>query len=314
MSPAVDLGQVRQACDVAARWHRGQTRRSGDPYVTHSFAVGAIVANLGLGTDAVCAAILHDLINDTPYTYPQLCAEFRPEIATIVHRLSNHAELCQAMDAVATQGVWSTSDFDLLVVKLADRLHNMRTLQYLPVGKQIRRSRETLELVAPVAHRLGLLDVKRELEGLALGILRPSPITDRATMVWLRLLGLTALLLPRQVRARWREEWSAEIGVLRTRRERMGYAIRVLLGVPRLAWILGRAEPSTAHRGLSLARIASALGLGSALIAVAAPGPVLAWVAGGVALAALGLIGAILFARSDAPVRRLVDVIRAWRR
>ena len=311
-NPDADLRPVVSACDVAVRWHEGQTRRSGDPYFTHPLAVATIVADLGFGPKAICAAILHDLIDDTPYTAAQMRAEFGEEITTLVERLSN-GYLHQAMRATATEVELAPQDVELLAVKLADRLHNMRTLRHVRLARQIHASRDTLEFVAPVAHRLGLHGVQRELEDLALQILRPRAISPQARGT-LRLLGLMVLVLPRHAQQRWREEWTAELSVLSSRRERARFAWETLAGVPRLAWTLQQPRPGhTPSWTVSLASIARTLGITGAVVAVTAPGPIAVWILGGVALAALGLLGALLFARDEAPSRRLTDLVKAWR-
>jgi hypothetical protein len=312
--PEADLRQVLSAYDVAVRWHEGQTRLSGEPYVTHPVAVATIVAELGLGLRAVCAAILHDLLDDTPYTVAQMRAEFGDDVAMLVERLSDE-QLLHIMRAAVTgeaEAQLSQQDTELLVVKLADRLHNMRTLRHISVSKQIHKSRQTLELAAPVAHRLGLLELKRELEDLALQVLRPPALTvrPRGTM---RLLGLMVLLLPAHTQQRWREEWTAELSMLPGRRQRARFTWQTLIGVPRLALTLQRSRDREAPPWtVSLARIARTLGITGTIVAVTAPGPVAVWVFGGVTLAALGLFGALLFARSDAPSRRLLDLIKAF--
>ena len=311
-NPEGDLRPVLSACDVAARWHEGQARLSGEPYITHPLAVATIVAELGMGHHAVCAAILHDLIDDTPYTAAQMRAEFGAEISTLVERLSN-GHLRQAMRAAVSEEAetrLSPADIDLLVVKLADRLHNMRTLRHVRISKQIHKSRETLEFDAPVAHRLGLHGLKYELEELALRVLRPpaSSVRPRASM---RLLGFMVVLLPRDAQRRWREEWTAELSMLPRRRERARFALQTLAGVPRLAWTLQRQAPLWT---VTLAGIARTLGIGGTIVAITAPGPVVVWVLGGIALIALGLLAALLFSRSDLPSSRLAALIRAWRR
>ncbi len=311
-NPGSDLQPVLSACDVAARWHEGQARLSGEPYITHPLAVATIVAELGMGHNVVCAAILHDLIDDTPYTAAQMRAEFGAEISTLVERLSNgHVrQVIRAALSDEPSAHLSQDDIDLLVVKLADRLHNMRTMQHIRISSQIRGSRDTLEFDAPAAHRLGLHGVKHELEELALRVLRP-PATMARPRASMRLLGFMAILLPRHAQRRWREEWTAELSMLPRRRERARFAWQTLAGVPRLAWTLQRQAPLWT---VSLTGIARALGIGGTIVAITAPGPIVAWVLGGIALAALGLLAALLFARSDLPSSRLATLIRAWRR
>jgi hypothetical protein len=192
---------------------------------------------------------------------------------------------------------------------------------------QIRKSRETLQLVAPIAHRLGMIEVKHELEELSLRVLRPPaspsapfalrllrPPASPSAPFALRLLAFTALVLPRHEQARWREEWHAELSVMPARLQRARFAWQTAVGVPRLAWALRGSRPADAPLWtVSLARIARTLGLTGAVVAFTAPGPAVAWAAGLVALAALGLLGVVLFGRSEVPMARLARLIRAWR-
>jgi hypothetical protein len=190
----------------------------------------------------------------------------------------------------------------------------MRTLRHVDMAHRIRASRETLTVIAPIAHRLGLYQIKRELEDIALTVLRPSTSTDGPTRASLRLLDLTATLLPHDTRARWREEWRAEATTLPTRRARVRFVLHTAAGAPRLARTLGRPGRSETSWATSLARIARALGVGGAIAAGTAQVAIVAWIAGAVAAAALGLFGALLFIRSDVPASRLARLIREWRR
>ncbi|GAA1380845.1 HD domain-containing protein [Catellatospora chokoriensis] len=312
--PRTDGAAIRAAYETAARWHAGQRRRSGDPYVTHPVEVAAIVANLDLSPVAVCAAILHDTVDDTPYTFAQMRAEFGDDVTAMVEALPTSTELHRtALNLDASHA--GSPDVEVLVIKLADRLHNMRTLQHASIARQVRVARDTLETVAPIAQRLGLIGLRRELEEISLAYLRPMAVTDRPTLTTLRLLELTTLLLPRSARSRWREEWAAEVGALATRRARVRFTLQTLWGVPRLAWVLSgprRAAVPTWVAGL--VQIAHVLGVGGAIVVVTATDSGLAWIAGGIVLVSLALLGALLFVRSDNPARRLIELIRAWRR
>ncbi|GAB4055183.1 HD domain-containing protein [Catellatospora paridis] len=312
--PEDDRAAIRAAYETAARWHAGQLRRSGDPYVTHPVEVAAIVADLGLSPAAVCAAILHDTVDDTPYTFAQMRAEFGDDVTAMVEALPTSTELHRAaLDVDASHA--GSPDVEVLVIKLADRLHNLRTLQHTSIARQVRVARDTLETVAPIAQRLGLTGVRRELEEISLAYLRSTVVTDRPTRATLRLLELTTLLLPRNARSRWREEWAAEVGALPTRRARVMFTLQTLCGVPRLAWVLSgprRAVVPTWVAGLT--QLAQALGVGGAIVVVTATDSVFAWIAGGIVLVSLALLGMLLFVRSDGPARRLIALIRAWRR
>jgi GTP pyrophosphokinase len=157
--PKADVRLVERAYDVAAHHHREQKRKSGDPYITHPLAVATILAELGMNTETLCAALLHDTVEDTTYTLDQLRGDFGDVIAAM------------------------SRDIRVLVIKLADRLHNMRTLRYLPRPKQERKARETLEIFAPLAHRLGMNTLKWELEDLAFQTLYPKRFDEIARLV-----------------------------------------------------------------------------------------------------------------------------------
>ena len=185
--PKADVRTIERAYDVAAYWHRDQKRKSGDPYITHPLAVTTILAELGMNHETLCAALLHDTVEDTPYTLTQLRSEFGEEIAALVDGVTKldkvkYGEAAEA-ETVRKMVVAMSRDIRVLVIKLADRLHNMRTLKYLPRAKQERKSRETLEIFAPLAHRLGMNTIKWELEDLAFATLYPKRYDEIARMV-----------------------------------------------------------------------------------------------------------------------------------
>jgi guanosine-3',5'-bis(diphosphate) 3'-pyrophosphohydrolase len=185
--PKADIRQVERAYDVAARWHAGQTRKSGDPYITHPLAVATILAELGMGTETICAALLHDTVEDTPYTLRELRQDFGEDVAALVDGVTKldrvkYGEAAEA-ETVRKMVVAMSRDIRVLVIKLADRLHNMRTLRYLPRDKQERKSREVLEIFAPLAHRLGMNTIKWELEDLAFATLYPKRYDEIARLV-----------------------------------------------------------------------------------------------------------------------------------
>ena len=176
--PKADMRLIERAYDSAAHWHRDQKRRSGDPYITHPLAVATILAELGMNTETICAALLHDTVEDTAYTLTELRSDFGEDIATLVDGVTKldkvkYGESAEA-ETVRKMVVAMSRDIRVLVIKLADRLHNMRTLRYLSREKQERKSRETLEIFAPLAHRLGMNTVKWELEDLAFATLYPK--------------------------------------------------------------------------------------------------------------------------------------------
>jgi GTP diphosphokinase / guanosine-3',5'-bis(diphosphate) 3'-diphosphatase len=185
--PKADIKMVDRAYEVAAHWHAGQMRKSGDPYITHPLAVTTILAELGMNTDTLCAALLHDTVEDTAYTLAELRKEFGEEVATLVDGVTKldrvkYGEAAEA-ETVHKMVVAMSRDIRVLLIKLADRLHNMRTLRYLPREKQERKSREVLEIYAPLAHRLGMNTIKWELEDLAFATLYPKRYDEIARMV-----------------------------------------------------------------------------------------------------------------------------------
>ncbi len=185
--PKADIRLIDRAYEVAAHWHAGQMRKSGDPYITHPLAVTTILAELGMNTDTLCAALLHDTVEDTAYTLAELRKEFGEEVAALVDGVTKldrvkYGEAAEA-ETVRKMVVAMSRDIRVLVIKLADRLHNMRTLRYLPREKQERKSREVLEIFAPLAHRLGMNTIKWELEDLAFATLYPKRYDEIARMV-----------------------------------------------------------------------------------------------------------------------------------
>jgi GTP diphosphokinase / guanosine-3',5'-bis(diphosphate) 3'-diphosphatase len=185
--PKADTRLLERAYEVAAREHAGQVRRSGDPYITHPLAVATILAELGMNHEELCAALLHDTIEDTSYKLTELRRDFGAEIAALVDGVTKldkvkYGEAAQA-ETVRKMVVAMSRDIRVLVIKLADRLHNMRTLRYLPREKQEQKSREVLEIFAPLAHRLGMNTVKWELEDLAFATLFPKRYDEIARLV-----------------------------------------------------------------------------------------------------------------------------------
>jgi GTP diphosphokinase / guanosine-3',5'-bis(diphosphate) 3'-diphosphatase len=189
--PKADLRLIERAYDVAERHHRGQLRKSGDPFITHPLAVTTILAELGMTPPTICAALLHDTVEDTAYTLKQLREEFGDEIAELVDGVTKlekvkYGESAQA-ETVRKMVVAMARDIRVLVIKLADRLHNMRTIRYISQEKQEQKARECLEIFAPLAHRLGMNTIKWELEDLSFATLYPKVydeivrlVTDRA--------------------------------------------------------------------------------------------------------------------------------------
>ena len=182
-----DLGLVERAYRTAERLHAGQTRKSGDAYITHPLAVTTILAELGMTEATLCAALLHDTVEDTSYTLTQLTHEFGEEIALLVDGCTKidkvkYGESAKS-ETIRKMVVAMSRDIRVLVIKLADRLHNMRTLHYLRPDKQSRIASETLEIFAPLAHRLGMNTIKWELEDLSFGTLFPKVYDEVVRLV-----------------------------------------------------------------------------------------------------------------------------------
>lgn len=181
------LRQIERAYQVAERWHRGQKRKSGDPYITHPLAVTTILAELGMDPATLMAGLLHDTVEDTEYGLEQLRKDFGDQVALLVDGVTKldkvkFGEAAQA-ETVRKMVVAMAKDPRVLVIKLADRLHNMRTMRYLKREKQEKKARETLEIYAPLAHRLGMNTIKWELEDLAFAILYPKMYDEIVRLV-----------------------------------------------------------------------------------------------------------------------------------
>ncbi|MFB9725530.1 bifunctional (p)ppGpp synthetase/guanosine-3',5'-bis(diphosphate) 3'-pyrophosphohydrolase [Haloechinothrix salitolerans] len=187
LHPSADLGLLQRSYDVAEELHRGQRRKSGDPYITHPLAVATILAELGMDTTTLVAALLHDTVEDTGYSLDKLRRDFGEEVAHLVDGVTklDKVKLGTAAEAetIRKMVIAMARDPRVLVIKLADRLHNMRTMRFLPPEKQVRKARETLEVLAPLAHRLGMATVKWELEDLAFAILQPKKYDEIVRLV-----------------------------------------------------------------------------------------------------------------------------------
>ncbi len=185
--PKADFSLLQRAYDVAEQRHATQFRKSGDPYITHPLAVANILAELGMDTTTLVAALLHDTVEDTGYSLEELTAEFGDEVA---HLVDGVTKLDKVVLGSAAEGetirkmiIAMARDPRVLVIKVADRLHNMRTMRFLPPEKQARKARETLEVIAPLAHRLGMATVKWELEDLSFAILHPKKYEEIVRLV-----------------------------------------------------------------------------------------------------------------------------------
>jgi len=187
--PGDDISLIVRAAETATVAHAGQLRRSGEPYITHPIAVAGIVADLGLDAMTVAAALLHDAVEDTGVTTEVIDRDFGPAVALIVDgvtkldRLQFDSKEAQQAATVRKMLVAMADDWRVLIIKLADRLHNMRTLSVMPEWKQRRSAQETLDIYAPLAHRLGIQEVRWQLEDLSFATLHPKRYAEIEQMV-----------------------------------------------------------------------------------------------------------------------------------
>jgi GTP diphosphokinase / guanosine-3',5'-bis(diphosphate) 3'-diphosphatase len=177
--PNDDLTLVKKAYEFSLRHHEGQTRASGEPYVVHPVEVATVLADMRLDTTAIAAGLLHDAIEDTPVTVDDIRAEFGEQVAHIVEGVTKISKIDFASreeaqaESVRKMVLAMVDDIRVVMIKLADRLHNMRTLNHLPPERQIKIARETLEIYAPIAHRLGMGKIRGELEDLSFQYVDP---------------------------------------------------------------------------------------------------------------------------------------------
>ena len=187
--PRRSTGMITEAYRMAAGAHNGQLRRSGEPYITHPLAVAGIVARYGMDDITIAAALLHDAVEDTVITLEDVDHRFGPEVTAIVDGVTKleriHFESKEAQQAATMRKmlVAMAKDLRVLVIKLADRLHNMRTIAALPDWKQERTAQETLDIYAPLAHRLGMQEIKQQLEDLCFASLYPKRYAEIDHMV-----------------------------------------------------------------------------------------------------------------------------------
>ncbi len=185
--PKADMSLIERAYAVAERAHEGQKRKSGEPYITHPVAVAQILADLGIGPKTLAAALLHDTVEDTEYTLDMLRHDFGDEIAMLVDGVTKldklkYGDSAQA-ETVRKMVVAMSKDIRVLVVKLADRLHNARTWGFVESASAERKAKETLEIYAPLAHRLGISTIKWELEDLSFAVLYPKIYVEIENLV-----------------------------------------------------------------------------------------------------------------------------------
>ncbi len=185
--PKADVALIERAYSAAEKAHTGQKRKSGEPYITHPVAVAQILADLGIGAKTLAAALLHDTVEDTDYTLDMVQKDFGDEIAMLVDGVTKldklkYGDSAQA-ETVRKMIVAMSKDIRVLVIKLADRLHNARTWGFVEEESATRKARETLEIYAPLAHRLGIQAIKLELEDLSFAVLHPKLYVEIESLV-----------------------------------------------------------------------------------------------------------------------------------
>ena len=177
--PQYDSARIEKAYSLARSAHEGQFRRSGEPYIMHPVAVAKILFELGMDNECIIGALLHDVVEDTPYDIDYISREFGPEVALLVDGVTKLGQIpLSTREEVQAENIRKmfmamNRDVRVIIIKLADRLHNMRTAKFWPPYKQREKSLETLEIYAPIAHRLGIRAIKEELEDLAIFYLDP---------------------------------------------------------------------------------------------------------------------------------------------
>jgi len=185
--PSSDEAEVRRAFDIAVKAHDGQLRKSGEEYITHPVAVSLILAQLGLNETTIIASLLHDTVEDTPYSLEQLRTDFGDEISSLVDGVTKLDKLTYGPTAeaetVRKMVIAMSRDIRVLVIKLADRLHNARTWGFVSNESATRKARETLDIYAPLAHRLGMNALKWELEDLSFAVLEPKMFEEISRLV-----------------------------------------------------------------------------------------------------------------------------------
>ena len=185
--PGMDLGRIRAAYDMARLAHSGQLRKDGSPYVTHCVAAADITVDMGLDEDSIVSALLHDVIEDTNLTHDDIARQFGEAVADIVEgvtkltRVQYTSKEDEQMENLRKMLMAMAKDIRVILIKIADRLHNMRTMAYQSADKQRSKSLETMEIYAPIAHRLGMQRAKWELEDLSLQYLDPAGYKEITT-------------------------------------------------------------------------------------------------------------------------------------
>lgn len=191
--PSDDISMIEKAYQVAYKAHEGQCRKSGEPYIIHPLCVAIILADLELDKESIVAGLLHDVVEDTIMTSEELRQEFGEEVELIVDGVTKLGQLSYSADKIEVQAenlrkmfLAMAKDIRVILVKLADRLHNMRTAKYWSPAKQKEKARETMDIYAPIAHRLGISKIKVELDDLSLKYLEPEVYYDLVEKIALK--------------------------------------------------------------------------------------------------------------------------------
>ena len=199
--PSSDLSDIEKAYQIAYKAHEGQKRKSGEPYIIHPLCVAIILAELELDKETIIAGLLHDVVEDTVMTSEDVAREFGSEVAILVDGVTKLTQLNYQHDKIEVQAenlrkmfLAMAKDIRVIMIKLADRLHNMRTMQYQSPAKQIEKSRETMEIYAPIANRLGISKIKVELDDLSMKYLMPDVYTDLVEQVNINRPGREAFI------------------------------------------------------------------------------------------------------------------------
>ncbi len=191
--PSDDITMIKKAYQIAHDAHKDQKRKSGEPYIIHPLCVAIILADLEMDKETIAAGILHDVVEDTVMSLDELKAEFGEEVALLVDGVTKLTQISWSMDKMELQAenlrkmfLAMAKDIRVIIIKLSDRLHNMRTLQYMKPEKQKDKARETMEIYAPIAHRLGISKIKIELDDLSLKYLHPDTYYELAEKISLK--------------------------------------------------------------------------------------------------------------------------------
>lgn len=191
--PSDDISMVEKAYRIANDAHREQLRKSGEPYIIHPLCVAIILADLELDKETIVAGLLHDVVEDTVMTTKEVAEQFNEEVALLVDGVTKLTQISWSMDKIEIQAenlrkmfLAMAKDIRVILIKLADRLHNMRTLKYMTPSKQKEKARETMDIYAPIAHRLGISKIKVELDDLSLKYIHPEVYYDLVEKINLR--------------------------------------------------------------------------------------------------------------------------------